>query len=134
MNNMIAKSNFILTCEQAFLTANTNNLNLIGIFTNINAEQFPLVYRRFDLIVNFDIDTPGMHGLKTVMTNQEGNDVVQSEVGINVSSNTFQVITHFENLTFAKPGKYELKVYIDSQHIGSRFLTVNPMISHKAVA
>ncbi|MBX4211400.1 MAG: hypothetical protein KW806_01205 [Candidatus Yanofskybacteria bacterium] len=131
---MEVRSNFILTCEQSFLTANTNNLNLIGIFTNINAEQFPLVYRRFDLVINFDIDTPGMHALKTLVTDQEGIDIVQSDVGVNVSSNTFQVITHFENLTFAKPGKYELKVYIDNEYLGSRFLTVNPIVPHKAIA
>ncbi|MDP2647807.1 MAG: hypothetical protein Q8P35_00985 [Candidatus Yanofskybacteria bacterium] len=128
---MNIKTNFILTCEQAFLTAHTNNLNLIGIFTNINAEHFPLVYRRFDLIINFDIDTPGIRTLRTVVTDNEGATIVQSDVAVNVTSATFQVITHFENLTFAKPGKYELKVYVDNHYIGSRVLTVNPVLQQK---
>jgi len=128
---MQIKTNFILTCEQAFLTAHTNNLNLIGIFTNINAEHFPLLYRRFDLVINFDIDTVGIRTLRTVVLDNEGADVIQSDVAINVTSTTFQVITHFENLTFVKPGRYELKVYIDGSHIGSRMLTVNPVLQQK---
>ncbi len=128
---MNIKPNFIIACDQAFLTAGTNNLNLIGIFTTIHAEQFPFTYRRFALVINFDSDTLGMHSLETRIVDETGKELIKSELKINISSSPFQVIANFENFTFPIPGKYEIKISLEGKEIGSRILTVNPIVNQK---
>ena len=128
---MEIKNNFIVTCEYAFLSAGTNNLNLIGVFTAINADRFPFVHRKFDLVTNFDMDAPGPHTLHTLVLDGEDVELLTSKVNIQVNSTTYQVITHFENLSFPKPGKYELRVAIDDIYVGSRFLIVNPVVQQQ---
>jgi len=128
---MEIKSNFIIICDQAFLAAGTNNLNLIGIFTTMNAEQFPMTYRRFALVVNFDTDSLGMHTLQTKIVDGEGKELLKSELQINITSSPFQVIANFENFTFPVPGAYHIQVFIDDRELGSRALMVNPIIKSK---
>lgn len=128
---MEIKTNFIISCDQAFLAAGTNNLNLIGIFSAIHAEQFPLTYPRFSLVVNFDTDATGMHRMSTQVLDQEGKQLVETHIDVNVTSPNFQVIAHFENMVFNQPGKYELRVTLDEQTIGSRFLQVNQITKQK---
>jgi len=125
---MIIKPNFIILCDQAFLTAGTNNLNLIGIFTTIHAEQFPFTYRRFALVINFDSDSLGMHALETRIVDENDKELIKSELKINISSSPFQVIANFENFTFSIPGKYEIKISLEGKEIGSRVLIVNSVV------
>jgi hypothetical protein len=125
---MKIKSNFIIVCDQAFLTAGTNNLNLIGIFTSMHAEQFPFTYRRFALVINFDTDSLNMHTLETKIVDGDGKELVRSELQINVTSSPFQVIANFENFVFPAPGTYEIKVSLGGQEVGSRIVTVNPAV------
>lgn len=124
---MTIKPNFIITCEQAFLTAGTNNLNLIGIFTNIHASQFPLTYRHFALVANFEIGERGSHELETIMKDPEGKETLRSKLSVNVTTSPFQVIANLENVPFSKPGNYELSVLLDGNIVGSQTLSVNPV-------
>ena len=128
---MTIKSNFILTCEQAFLTAGSNNLNLIGVFNNITSDRFPFTYPRFDLVVNFDVDTLGTHTLETRITDHDNQEIVRSTLATKVTTNNFQVIAHFENLSFAKPGRYHVNLTIDGVFAGQQTLTVTHAIKHR---
>jgi len=128
---MEIKTNFIIACDQAFLAVGTNNLNLIGIFSTIHSEQFPLTYPRFSLVTNFDTDATGMHRMSTQVLDQEGKQLIETHIDINITSPNFQVIAHFENLAFAQPGKYELRLTLDGQMVGSRFIHVNQLAKQK---
>lgn len=128
---MNIKTNFIIVCDQAFLTAGTNNLNVIGIFTAMHAEQFPLTYRRFALVVNFDTDALGVHTLQTRIVNGEGSELIRSEIEVNITSSPFQVIANFENFTFPAPGTFDILVSLDDHELGSRSLVVNPVVKIK---
>ena len=131
---MTIKPNFIIACEQAFLTAGTNNLNLIGIFTNIHASQFPLTYRHFALVANFDIEERGSYELETVMKDPEGKEVVRSKLQANITANPFQVIANLENVIFPKPGNYELSISVGGTLVGSRTLYINPVVAKQNLA
>lgn len=128
---MNIKTNFIVTCQNAFLSAGTNNLNLINIFTNLNADRFPFTYGRFALVANIDIDTPGEHTLNTTVMGPDGKQLAKTSLPMNVSGPNFQVIANFENMQFSAPGTYELKVDVDGTQVGSRTLRVN-MVSKPA--
>lgn len=125
---MSIKTNFIITCDQAFLSANSNNLNLIGIFSQINGTNFPLTYPRFALVANFDVDQHGDYTLEARITGPDGSQLAQARMPVQVTSSPFQIITNFENLTFPAPGRYELKLSLDSADIGSRFIQLMPVI------
>ncbi len=129
---MKIESNFILTCEQAFLTAGNNNLNCIGIFTQLNAEQFPFVFDRFTLVANFSTDALGPHVLTTRATDPDGKELFSSKLDVHVNADPFQVIAHFEHLAFSAPGVYEFTVLLDDERIGSRTITVRPVVHREA--
>jgi hypothetical protein len=126
---MDIKTNFIITCEKAFLTAGSNNLNLVEIFSQVNASKFPFVYPRFALVVNFDTDTLGANRIITEITAPDGSMAAKAEAGINITSNNFQIITNFENLAFSIPGDYEIKVSLDTCVIAAKTIVVKPIMT-----
>lgn len=119
---------FIIICERAFLTAGSNNLNLIGIFSQINADKFPCTYPAFALVVNFDAAQPGQHVLRTDITDPTGKQVAHTELPVAVTAGNMQVIANFEHMQFAVPGAYTLAVSLDGHPFGSRAITVRPAI------
>lgn len=128
---MTIKTNFILTCEQAFLTAGSGNLNLIGVFTNVVSDRFPFTYPRFALVANFDVDVIGMHTLETRITDQRNEEIVRSSLPTRVTTSNFQVIAHFENLSFSQPGQYHINLTLDGTFAGQHSITVAHRVKHK---
>ncbi len=128
---MTITPHFILICEQAFLTAGTNNLNCIGIFTTIHAEKFPLTYQHFALVANFSTDTLGNHTLATRATDENGTELFSSKLDVQINTDPFQVIANFENLTFPKPGTFTFTVSLDGKDIGSRIIIVQPVVRQR---
>lgn len=128
---MEIKPNFIIICEKAFLTAGTNNLNLIGIFTQINTDVFPAKYPHFALVTNFDIETVGDHVLEAKIVDPNGTPVAQAQMPIKITASPFQIITNFENLSFPAPGLYSLELSVDGNSVGSRILQVVPVLNQK---
>jgi hypothetical protein len=128
---MNIKSHFIVICQNAFLAAGTHNLNLINIFTTINADRFPFTYARFSLVANLDIEPTGQHTLNTVIVDPHGAEKAKTALPVTVSGPNFQVIANFENMRFESPGHYELKVDMDGTPVGSRVLQVNLVVPAK---
>ncbi len=116
-------------CREAFLAAGTNNLNLINVFTQINADKFPFMYPRFALVVNFDIDTDGNHILRTDVMDPSGKALARTELPVSTKAGNWQVIANFEQMQFAVPGTYSFLLSLDGVSLGSRSLEVKPMLS-----
>ncbi len=127
------KPHFIVLCEQAFLSAGSNNLNLIGMFTQINADKFPFTYPRFALVVNFDAAVAGQHVLRTVLTDPAGTAIANTDLPVAVMPGNMQVIANFENMRFGLPGQYTFTAHLDGQLIGQRSLQVRPVLPPKSV-
>jgi hypothetical protein len=123
------RTQFIIVCDQAFLTVGSNNLNIIGIFSQINTQKLPFVYPRFALVVNFDADQAGQHILRTTVTEPTGKQVAQTELPITVTSGNTQVIANFENMQFSAPGLYSLDVFLDAKPLGQRVIQVRSVMS-----
>lgn len=120
---------FIIMCREAFLAAGTNNLNLINVFTQINADKFPFMYPRFALVVNFDIDTGGNHLLRTDVMDPAGKQIARTELPVTTHAGNWQVIANFEQMQFAAPGTYSFLLSLDGVSLGSRTLEVKPLLS-----
>ena len=128
---MNIKPQFIIICREAFLQAGSNNLNLIGIFTQINADKFPFPFPRFSVVVNFDIDVAGDHSLRTDVIDPAGKAVAHTELPVKTNPGNWQVIANFEQMQFAVPGSYTFHLALDGQPLGTRTLDVRPMLSPK---
>ncbi|HXK36949.1 MAG TPA: hypothetical protein VJ553_05190 [Candidatus Paceibacterota bacterium] len=121
---MSITSRFIVICERAFTAAGTNNLSLINIFTQINANQFPFVHPQFAVVVNFDTTETGAHTLRIRVTGPDRNQVAQSDLPVTTHANNWQVIANYEHFTFAAPGTYTFAVEMEGVALGERSLQV----------
>lgn len=126
---MTITPHFIIICREAFLQAGTNNLNLIGIFTTVNAPKLPFVFPRFAVVANFDIDTAGNHSLTTVVTDPSGKQIAHTELPVRTNAGNWQVIANFEQMTFTVPGTFTFRLSLDGIALGERTLDVKPAIA-----
>lgn len=125
---MTITPHFIIIAEQAFLTAGSNNLNLIGIFSQINASKLPHTHSHFALVVNFEAPQAGQLVLHTDIMDPSSKQVAHTELPVTVTKGNMQVIAHFENMQFAMTGPYEVNVSVDGQSLGQRTLTIAPVV------
>lgn len=123
------KPHFIIICEKAFLTSGSNNLNLIGIFSQINAASMPVTWPSFALVVNFDSDGAGQVLLRTDIMDPTGKQVAHTELPVALTAGNMQVIANFEHMRFVLSGAYAINVSIDGQPVGQRILTVAPVLA-----
>jgi hypothetical protein len=123
---MKLKTQFIIICREAFLEAGTNNLNLIRIFSGVQAGRFPFVLPNFALVVNFDVDEAGAHTLRTTVSGPDGTTVANTELPVNTNAGNWQVIANFEHLQAPLPGPYTFHLTLDTLPLGSKTLQVNP--------
>jgi hypothetical protein len=126
---MDIKPHFIIICREAFLAAGTNNLNLINVFTQINADKFPFMYPRFALVVNFDIDTGGSHVLRTDVLDPSGKPIAHTEMPVTTNPGNWQVIANFEQMQYSAPGTYTFRLALDGVPLGERTLAVLPLMT-----
>jgi len=126
---MNIKPHFIIICREAFLQAGSNNLNLIGIFTQLNADKLPFLYPHFAVVVNFDIDVAGDHTLRTAVLDPSGKEIAHTDLPVRTNAGNWQVIANFEQMKFASPGVFTFKLSLDGVSLGERTLEVKPAIA-----
>lgn len=129
---MNTKTNFIIICREAFLEAGTNNLNLIRIFSSVQAGAFPFALPPFALVVNFDTDTPGNHTLQTEVRGPGGATIAKTTLPVTTNAGNWQVIANFEHLKVPAPGTYTFRLALDGIPMGERSLQVSPGSSSKS--
>ncbi len=117
---------FIIVCREAFLQEGTNNLNLIGIFTHLNAAALPFVYPRFAIVVNFDIDVSGEHILQADIRDPNNVLVTHAELPVRTTSGNWQIIANFEQVKFTAYGAYSFHASLDGVALGSRRIQLQP--------
>jgi hypothetical protein len=122
-------SRFIIICERAFTASGTNNLNLINIFTQVNAAKFPFIHPQFALVVNFDVPSSGKHTLRTSVHGPDDKQVAHSELPVQTNKGNWQVIANFEQFRFAAPGPYTFRLFLDEEPLGERTLEVKPVVT-----
>lgn len=121
---MEIKPHFIVLCREAFTAAGTNNLSLINIFTQITANQFPFVFSRFALVVNFDAATAGNHTLRTDVLDPQQKQIAHTELPVTTHVGNWQIIANFEQMSFPTPGIYRFQLSLDGTPLGERELDV----------
>lgn len=112
-------------CEKAFLSQN-GNLNLIGIFENIAAQQFPITFPQVAIVTTLEGEV-GEHTQQISIINEEsGEEVVKPiSININVAANqnaspdqkpgNLRLLGDINNLTIPSEGNYLVKITLDGE-------------------
>ncbi len=118
---MEPKLNFLIICENAFLSDESKNLNLINVFDTIIADNFPIKYPgKFSIVAKLET-TDVDHKIKlTIQNSQEKITETLAEF----KGGKHQWINNFFNLTFKTDGIYTIALSLDGRAIGSTTLTL----------
>lgn len=108
------KQNFVIVCESAIIDKNTNNLYLLGIFSNIRAAGIPAVHPSFVVVTNFE-GGEKEHAHKIIIRYEDGLEIAKLEGKIlfNKDHHNAQYIGKFLGLPFPKFGVCYAYIYID---------------------
>ena len=127
--NKEVKLNFVHLCDNAFWSAD-RKLNLIGIFTNINAFEFPVVHPTFSVAVNFVAKNfvGKKNTLFITLLDEDENEVGEKlEVKLNIAKDEQEInfIGNVVNTLFERPGSYSLNLELEEMLIAKVPLFLN---------
>jgi hypothetical protein len=115
-------------CDAANVSQ-TGNLNVLGIFRNINAGKFPCQHPRFTYVANIEFHRSelGKHSFRINFIDDDGNDVISplsGEIEVSASNRSANIIIELANIQFPKAGIYEIDLTMDNQHVTTESITV----------
>lgn len=118
------KAKYSFVCEAANV-AQSGNINVLGIFTNVIAVQVPCVYPKFTYVANIEFhrSESGKHRFTLSFVDDDGKDIIQSISGhMDVAQNkglpsSANLLVELANINFPTAGAYEIDLTIDNQHI-----------------
>jgi Family of unknown function (DUF6941) len=108
-----------------------NKLNIMGVFTSINASSLPYTLPQMVLIAQFRADRTeyGDFSLKMEIRGEDGQRVFGAEGKINIPDGKFeeknfaQVFT-LNNILFEEAGEYSVNAFVNNELKGKMSLTV----------
>lgn len=117
---MRVKYSFV--CDAANISQ-TGNLNVLGIFSNINTRKFPCAHPKFTYVANIEFhrSESGQHDFKVTLVNDDGHNILPPLSGkidskqISTYSSSVNIILELQNVNFPKAGIYEIDLIIDNQ-------------------
>lgn len=116
----------LLFCDHLVEEKNTSKKTLVGIFSVIFGQKFPLVFRPFWTYTSFT-NLVGEHPFAINIVSDVAKNVVFSAGGkMNVKGQdaVVELIIPVQSITFLEPGKYGVTLHINGHTILSRVLDV----------
>jgi hypothetical protein len=117
------KLKYSFVCDAANVSQ-SGNLNVLGIFKNISATNFPATHSKMVYVASMDFHRSemGNHKFRVNFVDDDGRNVMQpieGEISVRDGNLAANIILEINNITFNKPGTYCIDLTIDSQHIAS---------------
>ncbi|OPX85511.1 MAG: hypothetical protein A4E53_03505 [Pelotomaculum sp. PtaB.Bin104] len=115
-------------CDAA-IADSSGKVSVLGIFTNINAKQFPAKHPNMTLVAIIEghrIEA-GLHQIKIDIVDSDGHNIVKPIEGtfeIAPNRTTANFILSLQQTTFTKPGTYSADIAVDKRHLRSVTLNV----------
>lgn len=125
--NMKAKYSFV--CDAANISQ-SGNINVLGIFRNINVSTFPCTLSKMTYVacIEFHRSEVGRHKFKLTFINDDGKDILPSlngEIEITSQSLITNIILDISNVVFTSPGNYAIDLTVNNQNIASEDILIN---------
>lgn len=114
---------YTFVCEAANISQG-GNLNVLGIFQNINSESFPMTFSKMIYVasIEFHRSEKGKHVFKVNFIDDDGTSVIpplEGEFMVNESNLSANLLLGIEGIVFPKPGTYAIDLTIDHQHMAT---------------
>ncbi len=119
------KVNFFHVCESAIVEQGTGNLSLIGIFENINAQNFPATHPSMVVAIGFENKNPGIYDIELMFLDEKGEILklpAKVNIGANLKGNFIYKIAMYQ---IPREATQKIKLNYDGQTIYTGFLTIN---------
>ncbi len=116
-----------LTCDGVHIDPGSGKHTILGIFSNIQARQFPVTHPFMIWFLTISDVSPGKHALKISM-GLEGTtpqQLLERPFDSQSPLHRINLINEIRNLSFPAPGEYELLVEIDDELLLATSLTVS---------
>lgn len=111
----MVKLDFVIICDNAFITEGTGALNIIGTFDRIVANEFPAVHPKFVIVTRITGDV-GIYNQIIVIKNKiTGEELAKLSRQLEIKKRKAQFLGNFINTVFKSPGEYEINVYIEGK-------------------
>ncbi|MBP6025026.1 DUF6941 family protein [Ferruginibacter sp.] len=120
-----------------FAQDNQSKLTIVGTFDSINAKQFPVLHPACAVAcrIRFAAKEAGDHDFKLRLVDITGKESIQPITGtinIPVPPNgqvvTINLVANFNQLQFAKPGRFSFELYIDGDWKSGLPLFLNQVV------
>jgi hypothetical protein len=116
-----------LTADYAYREP-SGKLSIIGIFTNINAPQFPTTHPYMCVVIVLKPES-GEYGdtrkLRVQLVDEDGNELGQVTGDISIPATQggqrpeIPIVLNFLTTVFPRAGTYEFRLYVDKEQKGS---------------
>lgn len=118
-----------------------HKLNILGVFTTINAPKTPVVHPQMKLVTQFEFDASeaGQHQMRIVLVDADGHELLSLAAQVTIQHphdarpalmNQIFDLTH---LSFPAFGDYEFRILIDDEIAAEIPLTVAQINAPPAV-
>lgn len=106
-----------LTCDGVHIDPGTGKHTILGIFSNIQARQFPVTHPFMIWFLTISDVAPGKHQLKISMGlhGTKAQQLLDRPFESQSPLHRINLINEIRNLTFPGPGEYELLIEIDEE-------------------
>ena len=113
---------FTHVCDMAFATEHSKNINIIGIFENINASNFPFAHPHFTVVAGVKGERGSHRKRFRIYKENEREPLIETEettfeMG---ESGRHSLANSFINMVFPEPGKYEIEIVINDKALSPR--------------
>lgn len=116
-----------LTCDGVHIDPATGKHTILGVFSNIQARQFPVVHPYMVWFLTLTDVQPGKHHIKLFIGLDPTNPTVLIERDFESQSplHRINLINELRNLSFEKPGDYHILIEVDDEPILASSMAVS---------
>ncbi|KKR42934.1 hypothetical protein A2356_02100 [Candidatus Nomurabacteria bacterium RIFOXYB1_FULL_39_16] len=119
------KVNFFHVCENALIEQGTGNISIIGIFENINAQNFPAMHPSMSIVVGFENKNPGIYDVEFEFLDEKGTILkipAKVNIGTNGRGNFLNKIVGYQ---IPRELTQKIKLNYEGETIHTGYITVN---------
>jgi len=101
-------------------------LNILGVFSNLNAKEFPAVWPSMVLVINLEAHVTEIereHTIEIKVVDEDGKQLASIEGNFDIKPNkdpkmpsTRGIILPLRDVQFAKPGYYSFDILVDGRY------------------
>jgi len=108
-----------ITCDSVYVDPATGKHTLLGIFSNLRANDFPVTHPRMIWFLSFSDLTQGAHQLKISigipMSEEDPRVIIDRNFDSPGPHHRINLINDIHRLKFENPGNYSILIEIDDQ-------------------